>query len=156
MRKNKEVIYIGADHAGFKLKEKIKEFLIKKGKEVKDLGNTIFDKNDDYPDYGYVVTKAVSKNKNSKGILFCGSSYGICIVANKVKGIRAVSISTIKDAKLSREHNDANILCLPGWGFKENLAKKIVITWLKTNFSNKKRHKRRIDKIKRIEKEEFK
>ncbi|MDD5341529.1 MAG: ribose 5-phosphate isomerase B [Patescibacteria group bacterium] len=150
----KTVIYLGGDHAGFKLKEQIKKYLLGLNFELKDLGAYKFDKNDDYPDFGFAVAKAVAKNKNSKGILICGTSFGVCIVANKVKGIRAVSIDNIKDAKLSREHNDANVLCLSGWNLKFDLAKKIVKAWLDTKFSNASRHKRRLAKIRKIENNE--
>lgn len=155
------MIYIGADHAGFKLKQQIKNYLDKQNIKFEDLGNLKLDKNDDYPDYGYKVAKAVTKNKGSKGILICGSSYGVCIVANKVKGIRGVPVDNFKDAKLSREHNDANVLCLAGGGMKEKVkgvglnisdAKKIINVWLKTPVSKAKRHHRRINKIKKIEK----
>ena len=150
------MIYLGADHAGFKLKELIKKYLQTQELAFQDLGNFKFKKNDDYPDFGYKVAKTVAKTKGSKGILVCGSSYGVCIVANKVKGIRAVSIGSVKDAKLSREHNDANILCLSGWGLKTDLAKKILKTWLNTFFSGAKRHQRRVNKIKKIENKELK
>ncbi len=147
----KDVIYLGADHAGFRLKEQIKKYLLAQKSMVIDLGNLKLDKNDDYPDFGYKVAKAVAKDKNSNGILICGSSFGVCIVANKVRGIRAVSIDNVKDAKLSREHNDANVLCLSGWNLKFDLAKKIIVVWLKTKFSNAPRHKRRLAKIRKYE-----
>jgi RpiB/LacA/LacB family sugar-phosphate isomerase len=155
-------IYIGADHAGYKLKERMKPFLEKLGYTVIDKGNTKLQKTDDYPDYGYKVAKEVAKNK-SKGILFCGSAEGICIVANKVKGIRAVAVRDTILAKLSRSHNDANILCLPGGDMKEpkpslklpdTKAKQIIKTWLSTPFSNAPRHKRRIKKISAIERKQ--
>ena len=146
------MLYIGADHAGFKLKEQIKKYLLAQKVKFADLGNFKLDKNDDYPDFGYKVAKAVAKNKDSKGILICGTSFGVCIVANKVKGIRAVSISNLKDARLSRQHNDANILCLSGWDLKLDMAQKIIKVWLNTKFSGAARHIRRINLIKKIEK----
>ena len=154
-----EVIYIGADHAGFHLKEKMVKYLGKLGYNVRDMGNWVYDKNDDYPDYGYKVAKAVSEKKG-KGILFCGSAEGICIAANKVKGVRAVPVWDKKTAKLSREHNDANVLCLsggktrkkiPGLGLSEEKAKEIIKVWLGAKFSGAKRHIRRLNKIKKIE-----
>lgn len=145
------MLYLGADHAGFKLKEQIIKYFITQKIRYINLGNLKLDKNDDYPDFGYKVAKFVAKDKNSKGILICGSSFGVCIVANKVKGIRAVSISNIKDAKLSRQHNDANVLCLSGWDLKLPMAQKIIKTWLVTKFSDAPRHKRRINKISRYE-----
>jgi len=145
------MIYIGADHAGFKLKEQIEKYLSAQKMKYIDLGNLKLDKNDDYPDFGFKVAQAVANDKYAKGILICGSSFGVCIVANKVKGIRAVSISNVKDAKLSRQHNDANVLCLSGWDLKSEVAKKIIKVWLNTKFSNVARHKRRLNKIKKFE-----
>ncbi len=145
------MLYLGADHAGFKLKEQIKKYLTSQEVKFADLGNLRLDKNDDYPDFGYKVAKAVAKDKNSKGILICGTSFGVCIVANKVKGIRAVSVSNVKDAKLSREHNDSNVLCLSGWDLKPDLAQKIIKVWLNAKFNNEPRHKRRLAKIKKYE-----
>jgi ribose 5-phosphate isomerase B len=146
------MLYLGADHAGFKLKEQIKKYLLSQQVKYTDLGNLKLDKEDDYPDFGFKVAKAVTKDNGSKGILICGTSFGVCIVANKVKGIRAVSISNIKDAKLSRQHNDANVLCLSGWNLKLPLAQKIIKVWLNTKFSGMSRHVRRLNKIKLIEK----
>ncbi|MBW2969804.1 ribose 5-phosphate isomerase B [Candidatus Woesearchaeota archaeon] len=143
------IVHIGADHAGFQLKEHLKKFLQKKGYEVKDWGAYKLVKTDDYPDYAAKVAKAVQKE--GMGILICGSAEGICIAANKIKGIRAVPIWNTKLAKLSREHNDANVLCLSGWMLTKKQAEQIAITWLKTPFSNKPRHKRRIEKIRRLE-----
>jgi len=145
------MVYLGADHAGFKLKEQIKKFLSIKKIKFQDLGNFKLDKNDDYPEFGFKVAKAVTKNPQNRGILICGSSFGVCIVANKVKGIRAVSVCDIKDAKLSREHNDANVLCLSGWDLKLETAEKIINIWLKTKFNRARRHLRRLAIIKRYE-----
>lgn len=146
------MLYLGADHAGFKLKEQIKKYLQSQKVKFNDLGNLKLDKNDDYPDFGFKVAKAVAKDQGSRGILICGTSFGVCIVANKVKGIRAVSIDNVKDAKLSRQHNDANVLCLSGWDLKLPLAQKIIKVWLDTEFSGASRHKRRLNKIVKIEK----
>ncbi len=144
-------IYIGADHAGFKLKEAMKPLLKQMGFDFEDLGNTKYVEHDDYPIFAFKVAKAVAKTK-SFGILFCGSSQGVCIAANKVKGIRAVAVNTVKDAYFSRIHNDANVLCLSGWNIKKTLAEKIIKTWLTTLFSNEERHKRRIQMITNHEK----
>lgn len=142
-------VILGADHAGFALKEHLKKFLQKKGYTVKDFGAHKLIKTDDYPDYAAKVAKAVQKS--GKGILVCGSAEGVCIAANKFKGIRAVAVWSVKNAKLSRQHNDANILCLSGWQLPKKTAEKITLTWLKTPFSGEKRHVRRIQKIKRLE-----
>jgi ribose 5-phosphate isomerase B len=145
-----KVVYIGADHAGFKLKQELKRFVAQQGYKVMDVGAFELDPKDDYPKYAYNAAKEVSKGKGL-GILVCGSAEGICIAANKVKGIRAVPVWTLRNARLSREHNDANILCLSGWELSLQSAKKIVKVWLETEFSGAERHKRRIEEIKRIE-----
>src|SRR3989344_4242475 len=141
-------INIGADHAGFELKEKLKAYLTK-NYSVYDLGNLIYDKNDDYPKYASKVAKAVAKNKNSFGILICGSGQGVCIAANKIKGIRAALAENIRDAKLSRKDDDANILCLQGRVLNFHNAKNIINGFLKAKFSNANKYKRRINQIKR-------
>ncbi len=143
-------IYLGADHAGFALKEKVKKWLIKRKIAFEDLGNLVYNKDDDYPDFAEKVAKKVVK-EHSEGILFCGSSEGICIAANKIRRVRAVAPSTVKLAELSRAHNDANVLCLSGWYTPLNLTKKIVTKFLSTPFSKGARHVRRIRKIKRLE-----
>jgi len=145
------MIYLGADHAGFRLKEKVKKFLDSKGTEYKDLGALKLEKKDDYPDYAFKVAKAVSKNKGSKGILFCGTGTGEVIAANKVKGIRAAVAYDDYSTKMSRVDNDANILGIRSRSFSENKAKKIISLWLKTKFSGAARHKRRIKKISNFE-----
>ncbi len=146
----KQTVLLGADHAGFKLKHELKRFLQQQGYTVIDLGAHELDPQDDYPKYAYAVAKAVSKGKGL-GILACGSAEGICIAANKVKGVRAVPVWTLRNARLSREHNDANILCLSGWELPMAKAKKIVTVWLKTAFSGAERHVRRLKEIGMIE-----
>jgi len=145
------MIYIGADHAGFQLKETIKEYLSQLGHEHKDLGNHIEDNNDDYPDFGIAVAQKVAE-ENAKGILICGTGMGMCIVANKIKGIRAVLCYNEYMAEQARTHNDSNILCLAGRAVDTELAKGIVKAWLGTKFSGEDRHLRRINKIKALEK----
>lgn len=143
-------IYLGADHAGFALKEKIKKWLTKKKLVVIDLGNKKLNPKDDYPDYAIKVAKAVAKDQ-TLGILLCGSAQGVCIAANKIKGIRAVAPYNPAEAVLSRKHEDANIICLSGWFFTLMKAKKMVDLFLNTPFSGEKRHVRRINKIKKLE-----
>ena len=138
-------VYIGADHNGFKLKEGIKDFLRKRKFEVIDEGNVMFDKNDDYPLFAIKVGKSVVDNK-SKGILICGTAQGMCIAANKVRGVRAAMAYDTKEAKIIREHNDTNIICLPAWRPLFNIYK-IIDVFLNTKFSNASRHKRRIKEI---------
>ncbi len=150
------MIYLGADHAGFKLKQQIKKILEKKKLKYEDLGNLNFEDGDDYPEYGYKVAKAVSDNQKSKGILICGTSYGMCIIANKVKGARAVSVKKPQEALEIRKHNNANIMCLPGWGFSSAQAEKMIDKFLNTKFESKARRIRRLNKINKIENKEFK
>ncbi len=144
------MIYLGADHGGFSFKEKIKEFLKELKVEFEDLGNTKFEPEDDFVDYAAVVAKRVTET-GGKGILFCTSGLGMCIAANKIKGIRAVSIISKKSAQQSREHLNANILCLGEHVVSFRDAKKIIRVWLDTDFFNKDKYIRRIDKIKKLE-----
>ncbi len=141
-------IYIGADHNGFKLKENLKKSLSKEGHQVKDLGNTKYDKKDDYPDYARKVSKWVAEDKQGMGIVICGSGQGMCMVANKYKGIRAALGWSLPVAKKSRQDDDSNILCLPAWYISKTQASKIVHAWINTPFSKLARHKRRVKKIK--------
>lgn len=163
-------LYLATDHAGFELKEKVKNYLQKNNYEVEDFGAYVFDKNDDYPDYISKASEAVSKDpQNSKAIIFGGSGQGEAIAANKYKNIRAVvfygeSTQTISIdfsgkentnpfelIKLTRKHNDANILSLGARFLKEEDAIKAIAIWLKTPFSNEERHIRRIEKIQKLE-----
>ncbi len=148
------MLVIGADHAGFALKEQIKEWLLKKGYTLYDVGARFYQKHDDYPFFAEKLGKTVV-HKNMRGILICGSAEGVCIAANKVKGVRAVTAFDVKAARISREHNDANVLCLSGWWLKEKHAQNIVDAWLKTKFSGIARHKRRILQIKNMEKHSY-
>tara|TARA_A100001011_G_scaffold327982_1_gene352415 strand:- start:509 stop:946 length:438 start_codon:yes stop_codon:yes gene_type:complete len=138
-------ICISSDHAGFKVKEFIKEFIISSKISITDLGPFI-EKSVDYPDYAKKVSNRVCKKKSDVGILVCGSGTGMAISANKIKGIRAAVGYNIRSAQLSRQHNNANILCLGSRLTKKKEIKKIVSTFLKTNFEGG-RHKRRIKKI---------
>jgi len=148
------VIYLGADHRGFELKEKVKVFLEEEGREFEDLGNTIYDREDDYPDFGEAVARRVGENPDeNRGILFCGSGVGMDIEANKFKGVRSALVWS-DDGDLvrrSREHDGANVLSLPADFLAERQAKKIVKTWLETSFTSEERHRRRIEKISALE-----
>lgn len=144
-------VYLGTDHAGFELKEKIKSYLKESGYEVEDCGAFEFDKNDDYPDFISKAAEKVSKYPTSRGIVFGKSGAGECIVANKIKRIRAILGFNMKNVKLAREHNDANILSLGSVFINTELAKELVIIFLQTPFGNEERHTRRINKIKGIE-----
>ncbi len=144
-------IALGADHAGYSLKEAIKKLLAEMGFEIKDFG--VFNDNPcDYPDKAYEVAVAVAEKKYDAGILFCGTGIGQDIVANKVPGIRAALCLNPFMAQMSRSHNDANILVLAGRILNVEEAKQIAGIWVKTPFSNEERHVRRLKKIGEIEK----
>ncbi len=146
------MIYLGADHGGFVLKDHIKNWLTEWGMAFTDLGAQALDSNDDYPDFAFAVAQAVAKNPASdKGILACRSAAGVIIAANKVKGIRAVSPTTELAATHSREHNDANVLGLSGDWLTPDIAKAVLKVWLDTPFSHDVRHQRRLDKISQFE-----
>lgn len=142
-------IVIGSDHGGFRLKEKLKDFLEKEGYQVKDTG-CLNRESCDYPEYAYQVARLVSSGRFSRGILICKSGIGNSIVANKLKGVRAALCYNLKAAKLSRRHNDANILVLGALFVKEALAKRMTNLWLKTEFEGG-RHLRRVRQIGKIE-----
>ncbi|MFA4933253.1 MAG: ribose 5-phosphate isomerase B [Candidatus Omnitrophota bacterium] len=143
-------ILIASDHAGFDLKEKLKKFLEKKGIAAKDLG-TYSRERCDYPLYAYELAKAISLKKARRGILICKSGVGTSIVANRVPGVRASLCHNLKIAKLTRQHNDSNVLVLGSGFVKPDLAKKMVIAWLNTKFLGG-RHLRRVKLINRIDK----
>jgi len=140
-----EKVILASDHAGFKLKEEIKKFLIRKRKRVLDIGT----KNTnpvDYPDYAHLLSKKMKKSENQFGILICGSGIGMSMVANKHKNIRAALCYDTKSTKLSRQHNNANVMTIGARLIKKNIALKCVSTFLGTDF-NRGRHLRRIKKI---------
>ena len=138
-------VILASDHAGFKLKECIKEFLIKKRKKVLDLG-VKNSKSVDYPDYAHLLSRKLKKNKNEFGILVCGSGIGMGMAANKHKNIRAALCYNIKSTKLSRQHNNANVMAIGARLTKRNVALKCVSTFMKTNFDGG-RHQRRVKNI---------
>jgi ribose 5-phosphate isomerase B len=144
-------IAIGSDHAGFEMKESVKKFLKEKGYDFDDLGAADYDPKDDYPIYGEKVAKAVASGKYDRGIVVCGTGIGISISANKVSGVRAAACYDTDMAKISREHNDANVLALGGRIKTEQPPSEIVEVWLETPFSEAERHKRRIEQIKKME-----
>ena len=140
-----EKVILASDHAGFKLKEEIKKFLIKKRKKVLDLG-TKNTSSVDYPDYAHLLSKKMKKSKNQFGILICGTGIGMSMVANKHKNIRAALCYNTKSTKLSRQHNNANVMTIGARLTKKNIALKCVSTFLRTDFDGG-RHLRRIKKI---------
>jgi len=154
----KPILYIGADHAGYRLKEQLKQ-LFSRQYQLVDCGNAVYDTNDDYPIFAEKVAREAVKHE-AFGVLICGTAEGVCIAANKVPGARAIAACSPIIAKLARQHNNANILCLaggrmrrpvPGLGLTTAAASKIVHAFLTTPFSNATRHKRRVKMITRIE-----
>ena len=142
---NLNKIFISSDHAGFKLKEIIKKYLSKKKMNYQDLG-PLNDSRVDYPDYAHSVAKKVKMNKNNRGILICGTGTGMNIVANKYKNIRAAQCFNLKSTKLSRLHNDANIITLGSRVLSKKKALNFVGVFLNTKFEGG-RHSKRIRKI---------
>mgnify|MGYP001570768901 FL=1 len=146
------MIYIGADHRGYELKEKLKAYLTELNIILEDLGAKELTPDDDYPDYALAVAQKVAEDpKNNRGILICGSGVGVDVAANKIKGIRSALCFDVKQAQASRNDDNANILSLPADFISESLAKEIVKTWLETPFSGSGHYVRRIEKIKKIE-----
>lgn len=143
------MIFIASDHAGFKLKEKIKEYLKSQRLPFIDLG-TFSEQPVDYPEYGFKVAKKVVTGRKHRGIIICGTGNGICIAANRVKGARAAVVYDKYTAEMSRKHNDSNIICLRGRGFSEKKSLELLKIWLNTEFDNESRHIRRIKKIEKL------
>ena len=140
------MIAIGSDHGGFELKQKVIAHLKEQGKEVKDFGTYSLD-SCDYPDYGRAVGEAVASGQCEKGIVMCTTGIGTSITANKVPGIRCALCHNTTTARLTREHNDANVLAIGAAMVGEIVAMDIVDTFFATDFSHGERHQRRIDKI---------
>jgi len=138
-------VILASDHAGFKLKEQIKKFLIKKRKKVLDLG-TNNSKAVDYPDYAHLLSNKMKKDKNQFGILVCGTGIGMSMAANKHKNIRAALCYNLRSTKLSRMHNNANVMAVGARLTKKNIALRCVNTFLKTEFDGG-RHLKRTKKI---------
>lgn len=140
------MIAIGSDHGGFELKEKLMEHLSERGLEYKDFG-TYSSASCDYPVYAKTVANAVASGECDRGIIICGTGIGVSITANKVHGIRAALCGDCFSAEATRQHNDANVLCMGARVVGEGLALKIADTFLDTPFSNDERHIRRISMI---------
>jgi ribose 5-phosphate isomerase B len=144
-------VALGSDHAGYDLKEKVKGFLNGMGIEVHDAG-TVSTDSVDYPDFAQKVAVQVRDGEVDRGILMCGTGVGVCIAANKFRGIRAALASDPEIARLSRQHNDANILCLASRFTDAEKAQELVKIWLETDFEGG-RHQRRLEKIQKLEQE---
>jgi len=143
-------IAVAADHAGYELKEAVKHHLLEGGHEVRDFGAS-GPESSDYPDYGAPAARAVARGEVECGVLVCGSGIGMSMVANKVPGIRAALAWCTEVARLSRQHNDANVLCLPARFVAVGQALEIVDEWLASAFERG-RHERRISKMMSMEK----
>lgn len=145
------IIPIASDHAGFKAKEKVKNYLEDMDHMPVDFG-THSEESVDYPDFAVQVSKKVDEGEYDKGILICGSGQGVCMTANKFKNIRGALVYDKNSARMTRQHNNANILCLPGRQLSDQQLKEIVETWLNTDFEGG-RHERRTNKIKDLTQE---
>ena len=144
-------ISIGCDHGALALKNKMVAHLTKKGYDVKDCGTYTAD-SCDYPDFAAAAARAVAGGECEKGIVLCTTGIGVSIAANKVKGIRCALLSDVMSARLTREHNDTNMMAIGAGVAGEMLALEILDTWLDTEFSHNERHQRRIDKVMALEK----
>ena len=143
-------ISIGCDHGALALKNKVAEHLSKQGHEVKDFGTYTLD-SCDYPEFAAAAAKAVASGECEKGIVLCTTGIGVSISANKVDGIRCALLSDVWSAKMTRLHNDTNMMALGAGLVGENLALEIVDTWVGTEFSGDERHQRRINKLMALE-----
>lgn len=140
---------LGSDHGGYQLKEEIKSLLEEKGVDFEDFGTDSTD-SVDYPDFASKVGQAVAEGDCDRGILICGTGIGMSMAANKIKGIRAALCHDVYSAKMTKRHNNANVLTMGARVIGVDLAKEIVAAWLGEEFDGG-RHKRRIDKISRLE-----
>ena len=147
-------VYIGSDHKGYNLKNKIIELYQNNlNYEIIDCGNEVLDQNDDYVDYASLVAKNVSKDKYRLGILICGTGFGMCISANKIIGIRAISSHNKDEIKVARSHNQINILCLGADYVSNEDLSELLQSFFETEIYSEERHQRRINKISSLEKD---
>ena len=145
-------VSIGCDHGALALKNKMVAHLVARGYDVKDCGTYSAD-SCDYPDFAAAAAKAVASGECEKGVVLCTTGIGVSITANKVPGIRCALLSDVMSARLTREHNDTNMMAIGAGVVGEMLALEILDTWLGTEFSHNERHQRRIDKVMALEKE---
>lgn len=145
------IIPIASDHAGYEAKEKVKKMLEEMGHMPVDFG-THSEESVDYPDFAVQVSEKVNEGEHDQGILICGSGQGMCMTANKYDHIRAALVYDEDSARMTRQHNNANVLCLPGRQLNDDQLKEIVTTWLNTDFDGG-RHERRINKIQDLTKD---
>ena len=144
-------IAVGADHAGFPLNERVIEELRAEGHDVEDFGTHDRSAPDDYPDYALAVGRAVESGRAEIGILICGSGAGVSVAANKIKGVRAALCADTYTAHQSREHDDCNVLCMGARVTGPELAMEIMRAFVAARFTGEERHRRRLQKITRIE-----
>ena len=143
-------IVMGCDHRGYAVKQRLLAALAKQGHEVRDIGVSTGEEAADYPDYAIPVAEAVTRGEADRGVLICGTGFGMCIVANKVPGVRAVTCRDPIEAEMSRRHNDANVLCMSADFLGQELIDRMVHVWLTTDFEGG-RHQRRVEKITKYE-----
>ena len=144
------MIVIASDHGGYALKQELMAHLKEKGVEFEDIG-TYSEASCNYPEYAERAARGVAEGKYEKGILVCGTGIGMSLAANKIPGIRCALLSDVMSARLTREHNDTNMMAIGAGVTGEMLALEIVDTWLGTEFSHAERHQRRIDKVMALE-----
>ena len=144
-------VAIGSDHAGYQLKEHVRTWMAERRIDVRDVGPRTFDPADDYPDFARAVAELVRTGQADLGVVICATGVGSCIVANKVRGVRAALVHEAFSARLSRLHNDANVLCLGAGIVAPRYAEEILAAWLEVSFSGEERHRRRLDKVAQIE-----
>lgn len=145
------MIYLGSDHRGYELKERIKKFLDEFGYDYDDCGASEYNKDDDYPEFAKLVGEKVAANPDGRGILICGSGIGVAIAANKLKGVRAGTAVSPDQVKASVNDEGLNILALPADYINEDEAKEIIKAFLEAKFSGENRHIRRLKEIEEIE-----
>jgi ribose 5-phosphate isomerase B len=145
-------VAVGADHAGFRYKEYLVDLLRQRGYQVTDMG-TDGPQSVDYPDYARAVAEAVARGEVERGLLVCGSSVGVCIVANKVPGVRAGSCQTVYAARQAVEHDDMNVLCLGERVIGIEVARTVTEAFMEARFSDEERHRRRLNKLLAVERD---
>jgi ribose 5-phosphate isomerase B len=144
-------IYLGADHAGYELKNILSDYVVHTGQEVEDLGAKTLDEDDDYPRYAYsVASKILGGNDDDRGILICGSGQGMAMAANRVNGVRAALCWSEESARAARRDDDANVLVLPARFITSDEAEAIMNAWLKTAFTADPKYKRRLDELEEL------
>lgn len=139
-------IVLSSDHAGYEMKEKVKQYLSELGLSVEDVSSEQLDPQDDYPEYGFKLAQKVAQKKFDRGILLCGSGIGASIAANRFKGVRAALCTSAEHARLARLHNDSNVLVIGGRTTTIDTVKEMITTWLSQQFEGG-RHQRRVDQL---------